>query len=177
MSTPFRFDHEFRAPSTDAVLAAYFEPRVVAEQDRQLEIQERTVLALVDDGTTIRRTSKIVPRRQLPAVLRPFLKDPLHYVETATWRRGTPEIEIDLRFPTLRNTPTVRAVYRVSRPTPGVIQRRYEGVVSVDMPLISSRIERGIAAEFERSMPVAAACTQAFLDGDLGIRRSVAVEA
>lgn len=177
MSTPFRFDHEFRAPSIDAVIAAYFDAGVVAEQDRRLEIQARTVLAFVDDAATIRRTSKIVPRRQLPAVLRPFQKEPLHYVETATWRKGTPEIEVDLRFPTLRNTPTVRAVYRLSRSAPGVIQRRYEGTVSVDLPLISSRIERGIAAEFERSMPVAAACTQAFLDGDLGIRRSVAVEA
>jgi hypothetical protein len=36
--------------------------------------------------------------------------------------------------------------------------------VSVDIALLSSRIERGIVAEFEGSLPVAAARTQASLD-------------
>jgi hypothetical protein len=164
MPTQFRFDHVFRAASPSDVFAAYFEPAVVGDQDRALEVIERQVLDLADDGATLRRVCKVVPRRQLPAVLRPFMSTPLHYLETATWRRAEGVIDIAIEFPTLRNKPTVRASYRLSRLSDGSIQRRYEGAVTVDIALLSSRIERGIVAEFERSMPITAACTQAFLD-------------
>lgn len=164
MPTQFCIDHVFRASSFAAVFAAYFNPEVLGDQDRALEVVERTVLEYVDDGTTLKRTSKVVPRRQLPALLRPFASAPLHFIESATWRRGDPTLEIEIKFPTLRKTPTVRASYRLSRLSDGSIQRRYEGAVTVDIALLSSRIERGIVAEFERSVPVAAACTQAFLD-------------
>jgi hypothetical protein len=164
MPTPFRFEHTFRASDPAAVLAAYFAPALVDDLDRALAVVERVVLELVDDGATVRRVSRITPQRQLPAVLRPFASAPLHYIETATWRRADQAIDIEIRFPTLRKTPTVRAVYRLSRLSDGSYQRSYEGAVSVDIALLSSRIERGIVAEFERSMPITAACTQAFLD-------------
>ena len=164
MPTQFRFDHVFRAASPSDVFAAYFEPAVVGDQDRALEVIERQILELADDGATLRRVCKVTPRRQLPAVLRPFMTTPLHYIETAIWRRAEGVIDIQIEFPTLRKTPTVRASYRLSRLSDGSIQRRYEGAVTVDIALLSSRIERGIVAEFERSMPITAACTQAFLD-------------
>jgi len=65
-------------------------------------------------------------------------------------------------------------VYRVERVAANKMRRRYEGTVSVDVALVSGRIERGIVAEFERSMPIAASCTQAWLDRD---DRSVAARA
>jgi hypothetical protein len=164
MPTQFCFNHVFRAHSPTDVFAAYFEPAVVDDQDRALEVIERTVLELRDNGSTLRRVSKVVPKRQLPAVLRPFVSAPLHYIETATWRRVDNVIDIEIEFPTLRKTPRVRASYRLSRLSDGSIERRYEGAVTVDIALLSSRIERGIVAEFERSMPITAACTQAYLD-------------
>jgi hypothetical protein len=162
--TQFRFEHVFRAPSPSTIFAAYFDPALVGDLDRALAVVERVVLERVDDGDTLRRVSKITPQRQLPAVLRPFASAPLHYLETAIWRRSQQIIEVETRFPTLRKTPTVRAVYRLSRLSDGSFQRSYEGAVTVDIALLSSRIERGIVAEFERSMTITAACTQAFLD-------------
>lgn len=166
MATQFHFEHTFRAPSIEAVFAAYFDPAQLLHQDQMLDIVERTVLELIDDGATLRRTCKVIPRRQLPAIVRPFVDGPLHYVETATWRKADREIDIQIWPSLLRKKPrpTVTALYRLSQLPDGAIRRSYQGTVSVDLALLSSRIERGIVAEFERSMPIAAVCTQAFLD-------------
>lgn len=166
MATQFCFEHVFRARSIASVFDAYFDPSHLLHQDNMLDIVGRTVLEQVDTGLTLRRSCKVVPRRQLPVIVRPFLHGPLHYLETATWRRADHEIDISI-WPSLlkRNpAPTITAVYRLSQLSDGSIHRRYAGTVSVDLALIASRIERGIVAEFERSIPLAAACTQAFLD-------------
>lgn len=166
MATQFCFEHVFRAPSIAAVFAAYFDPTQLSLQDQQLDIRERTVLELTDAGDTLRRTCRIVPNRQLPAIVRPFVAGPLHYTETATWRKADDEIDIEI-WPSLlkhRPRPTITAIYRLTQRPDGAIYRRYSGAVSVDLALLAGRIERGIVAEFERSLPLAAACTQAFLD-------------
>ena len=168
MATQFCFEHVFRAPSIAAVFEAYFNPTQLTLQDRQLDIIERETTERVDDGRTLRRTCKVIPHRQLPAIVRPFVDGPLHYIETATWRRADDEIDIAI-WPSLlrrsgRGKPSITALYRLVRRPDGAILRTYSGTVSVDVALISGRIERGIVAEFERSMPVAAACTQDYLD-------------
>jgi hypothetical protein len=162
--TPFCFDHVFRAASPGAVLDAYFDSAHQVEQDRRIDIVERTLVELVEDADVLRRTCRVVPRRQIPLFLRPFLPGRLHYVEMVRWRRRDDEIDIDIRPSILRGRASVQAVYRVVRVAPGAIRRRYEGTVSVDVALVSARIERGIVAEFERSMPIAASCTQDWLD-------------
>lgn len=160
--TPFCFEHVFSATTTAAVFAAYFDPKHQIEQDRALEIAEREVLELDDHGDELRRVSRIVPRRQLPALIRPLMSGPLHYLERAIWKRSTDEISIEMRPSLLRTK--ITATYQLQRLGPGSVHRRYTGDVSVDVALLASRIERNIVAEFERSMPIAAACTQAWLD-------------
>lgn len=160
----FSHEHVFRAPSTTTVFAAYFDACHVLELDRELDIVERVVLEREDMPDTLRRVCRVVPRRQLPALVRPFVKGQLHYMETAIWRKREDTIAIEIRPSLLGGRATVRATYRLSPISAGLIRRHYEGTVSVDVALIASRIECGIVKEFERSIPVAAACTQAFLD-------------
>lgn len=158
----FAHEHVFRASSTAAVLAAYFDPRHLIEQDRELDIADRVVLELADTPAALRRVCRVVPRRQLPALVRPLVGGPLHYVETASWRKCDDEIDVEIHL--LGGRATVTATYRLSPISAGLIRRHYAGSVTVDIALVSSRIEAGIVAEFERSIPRAAACTQAFLD-------------
>ena len=160
----FSHEHVFRAPSTAAVFAAYFDPRHAMDQDRELDIIERVVIEREETPECLRRVCRVVPRRQLPALVRPLVSGPLHYIETAIWRKREDEIEVEIRPSILSGRALITATYRLSPISAGQIRRRYEGSVSVDVALIASRIERGIVAEFERSMPLAAACTQAFLD-------------
>ncbi|MDQ3337653.1 MAG: DUF2505 domain-containing protein [Myxococcota bacterium] len=160
----FSFEHVFRAPSVAVVFAAYFDPKHAIEQDRELGIVEREILEWEDTPEQLRRVCRVVPKRQLPALVRPLVNGQLHYVETAIWRKREDRIECEIRPSILAGRATISATYRLSPVSPGLIRRSYEGSVSVDVRLISARIERGIVAEFERSMPLAAACTQAFLD-------------
>jgi len=162
--TPFCFEHVFRAPSVEAVFEAYFDAQHQKEQDRRLDIAERVVLELEDTAEELRRVTRVVPRRQLPIYLRPFVPGQLHYVEHLRWRRADHAIELEIRPSILKGRAVISAVYRLSQLSTDAIQRRYSGTVSVDVALIAAKIERGIVAEFERSMPIAAACTQEWLD-------------
>jgi hypothetical protein len=163
--TPFSFEHVFRAGSPAEVMRAFWDPAHQAAQDQALAIVERTVLELGDTAEQRRRVTRIVPRRQLPALVRPFVSGPLHYIETATWRPGTEEIDLQIVPSLLGGRAVIRATYHLAPAGNGLIRRTYAGSVSVDVALISSRIERGIAAELERSLPLAAAVTQGWLDG------------
>lgn len=160
----FCFEHVFRAPSTAAVFAAYFHEGHTAAQDLRLDIIERAILERTETDDELHRVSRVVPRRQLPAVIRPFVGEQLHYVERARWRKRDDEIELSIRPSLFGGRASITARYRLHRTGVDAIHRRYEGAVSVDVALFSSRIERGIVAELERSLPVAAACTQEWLD-------------
>ncbi|MBL9019594.1 MAG: DUF2505 domain-containing protein [Myxococcales bacterium] len=163
--TPFSFEHVFRAGSPAQVMAAFWDPSHQRAQDQALAIVERTVLELTETAEARVRVTRIVPQRQLPALVRPFVSGPLHYVETARWRPGTDVIELEILPSLLGGRAVIRATYRLEPAGTGLIRRTYAGSVSVDVALISSRIERGIRSELQRSLPLAAAVTQGWLDG------------
>lgn len=154
--TPFCLEHEFRAASIEAVLAAYFDDDHQVEQDRVLAIVEREVLERTDG----RRVCRVVPHRTWPTWLQPFVTRTVTYVESVT--RDGDELAIEIR-PSLPRV-VIAATYRLTQVGPQAIRRRYAGTVSVNIALIGSRLERGIVDELARSVPLAAACTQAWLD-------------
>jgi hypothetical protein len=160
----FEFEHVFRAPSTAALFAAYFDAGHQAEQDHQVAIRTREILSLDDDGEVLRRTCRVVPERQLPVVLRPFASGPLHYLETAVWTRRTDEIAIAIEPSILSGRARITGTYKLERIASDAIRRRYAGMVSVELALLGGRIERGLLAELARSLPVVASSTQDWLD-------------
>ena len=162
--TAFCFEHVFRAPSPDAVFAAYFDRDHQLEQDRACDILERVVLEETDTGGERRRVCRAVPRRQLPAFVKPLTSGPLHYVEHVTWKRREDVIDLSIRPSLLRGRVQILGTYRLEPVGPGEIRRVYAGDVSVDIAVLASRIERGIIAELAKTLPVAAACTQDWLD-------------
>ena len=164
MTTPFCFEHVFRAPSVDVVFAAYFDAEQQLEQDRAIAIAERDVIELADRGDELRRVCRVVPHRQLPALVRPLVPGQLHYIEHVTWKRAAGVMEMDIRPSLLRGRVQILGTYRLDRVGATEVQRTYEGHVSVDIAWLASRIERGIVAELEKTMPIAAASTQAWLD-------------
>ena len=164
MTTSFSFEHLFRAPDPQAILAVYFDPRHTALQDEKSNIVSREYLEVSDTGDAYRRVSKIVPNKQLPAMMRPFATGSLHYVEEQSWRRGTNEIHIVIRPSFLPGRAVIKAVYRLETAGQGLVRRTYAGTVSVEVSLLGGRIERGIIADMERSLVSSAAGTQSYLD-------------
>jgi hypothetical protein len=171
--TPFSLEHVFLGAGPQQLFAAYFDPTHQIEHDRALEIVEREVIEFADTGDEISRRCRVVPRRQLPAVLRAFSSGPLHYLEHAVGRRASFAVEIDVRL--LGDRGRVTGRYELAQIAPGSVRRRYSGTVSVDVALVAGRVERGIVAEFERSLARTSACTQKWLDQQT--QRSVAARA
>jgi hypothetical protein len=156
----FCSEHVFQAASTAIVFEAYFDPELQVVQDRAVEIDHREVLEYTDDGKVIRRVCRVTPRRQLPALLKPFSSGSLYYIETVTWNREDDRLSVEMRPSILKGRAIISGTYSLERIAPNAIRRRYAGEVSVDIALLAARIERHIAEELERSIPLAAACTQ-----------------
>jgi hypothetical protein len=89
------------------------------------------------------------------------------------WHRGTRELAIVIEPSLMKGRARIEATYRLEVTGPNTVQRRYSGQVSVDVAMLARRVEAGIVAEFSRSMPIAAACTQAWLDRQSVLPRSV----
>jgi len=164
MATEFCFEHVFRAPSAAQIFAAFFDDGHQLEQDRQLAIAQREVLETSDRGDVLYRKHKVTPERQLPALVKPFVSGPLHYIESQTWTRSADEIVWEIQPSLLSGRVRVHGSYTLASVGPAAIRRRYAGTVSVDVALLATRIERGIVQELVRSMPIAARCTQDWLD-------------
>ncbi len=162
--TPFRYEAEFRAPSTAAVFAAYFDPAHIADQDRRVDIARRDVLELDDGPTELRRVCKVVPKRQLPAVIRPFVPGELYFHERLVWHKQADRIDMTIEPSLLGGRTEIHSVYALSVVGPGRVRRVYEGHVTVGIRLIGGRVERAIVEDLERSLVIAAAATQDWLD-------------
>jgi hypothetical protein len=163
--TEFRFEHTFRAPSVATVLAAYFDPDHLATQDELAGLTERTVVESEDDGARLRTSWRVAAKQSLPLFVRPFVAGGrLRYVETMTWRRADDAIDLIIRPEVLGGRVQIAAEYKLAQAGEGQVLRRYAGTISVDVRLVSGKIERAIAEKMEQEMPTMAACTQGWLD-------------
>lgn len=162
--TPFRFEHDFRAPTVAAVFAAYFDPALGAEHDRRARVARREVLEVDDGAEVLRRVCRVAPERQLPSFLRPFVPGDLSFVEHVTWRKREDRIEQRIEPAILGGRTEILATYRVDEAAPGRMRRTFEGHVTVAVRLVGRRIERAIIDDLARSMQDAAGATQEWLD-------------
>jgi len=162
--TPFHFEYLFRARDLDSVFAVYFDPEVQAEQDRRIEVAKRETVEDVDGPEVRRRSARVYPRRQLPAVIRPLLKGDLSYDENIVWHKAAHRIEFDVRPRILDGKAQILATYQLHPAGPGQVRRTYDGKVTVDVRLLGGRIEKTIVEDLERSLGVTAGCTQEYLD-------------
>ena len=165
MGTPFSFENVFRAPSVADVLAAYFDPDHLAAQDALAQLVDREVTERVEDDATLRETWRVGSARSLPIFVRPFVSGGrLSYIETMTWRRADDAIDMIVLPQILNGRVRIEAEYKLVAAGEGQVKRRYAGTITVDIRLLSGRIEKGILSAFEKEMPVMTKCTQDWLD-------------
>ncbi|MGH7336862.1 MAG: DUF2505 domain-containing protein [Myxococcota bacterium] len=162
--TPFHFEHDFRAPSVAVLFSAYFDPGLIEEHDRLAEISHREVLELDDREDELHRVCKVVPQRQLPAVLRRFVAGDMSFVERILWKKREDRIEQRIEPAIFGGRVEISAIYRLAAHDGGVMRRTYDGQVSVRIHLLGGRIERTLIEEMDRSMQTMAATTQRWLD-------------
>lgn len=165
MGTPFSFDNVFRAPTVPDVLAAYFDPDHLATQDKVAELVDRVVVEDLQSETTRKTTWRVGSLRDLPFFVRPFVQGGrLSYLETMTWRKADDAIDLIVVPQILNGRVKIEAEYKLTKAGEGQVHRRYAGSVSVDIRLLSGKIEKGIMSAFEAGMPAMTKCTQDWLD-------------
>lgn len=165
MPTEFSYEHVFRAPSTVTILAAYFDPDHLATQDKLAELVDRTVTENHEDEAIRKTTWKVTAAKPLPVFVRPFVKGGrLAYFEAMTWRKKDDACDLTVTPDILNGRVSISATYRLAKIGDNQIRRTYAGKVTANITLLSGKIERGIVAEFEKSMAMMANCTQGWLD-------------
>jgi hypothetical protein len=164
MSTPFSFETVFRAPSAEVVLAAYFDPDHLASQDKVGGMMDRTVTEDTDSETHRKAAWHVRAVRQLPVFVRPLVEGGrLAYVETMTWRKRDNAIDLTIVPQILGGRVSIKAVYQLSDVGPDQVLRRYAGDITVDVRLVSGKIERYVLDEMTKGMPMMRDCTQTWL--------------
>ncbi len=165
MTTDFSYENVFRAPSTTTILSAYFDPDHLATQDKLAQLGDRTVVSDEDEGGIRKCTWRVTALKSLPLFVRPFVSGGrLSYLESMTWRRADDAVDLTVVPQILNGRVQIAALYQLSKVGENQILRRYKGSITVNITLLSGKIERGILAEFEKSMPVMTKCTQDWID-------------
>lgn len=165
MSTEFSYEHVFRAPSVETIIEAYFDADHLAYQDKLAELGDRVVTDSQDDGTTRKATWRVTSLKQLPVFVRPFVKGGrLAFLEAMSWKRGTGVVEATVAPDILNGRVQIVSRYELTKLGENQVKRRYSGTVTANITLLSGKIERGIVAEFDKSMALMAKCTQDWLD-------------
>jgi hypothetical protein len=164
MTTSFSFDSVYRATSPEVVLAAYFDPDHFAAQDKIAGLSDRSVVEEHEDAELRTTIWSVRSRTQLPLYARPFVEGGrLSFREKMTWRKRDNAIERTIQPQILGGRVQIDAVLQLSRAGDGEVLRRYQGGITVNVALVSGKLERAILAEMEKNMPKMTECTQQWL--------------
>jgi hypothetical protein len=165
MSTEFSYEHVFRAPTVETIIDAYFDADHLAYQDKLAELGDRVVTESHDDGVTRKATWRVTSLKSLPVFVRPFVKGgKLAFLETMSWKRGGGLVEATVTPDILNGRVHIVSRYELANVGENQIKRRYSGTVTAQITLLGGKIERGIVAEFDKSMALMTRCTQDWLD-------------
>lgn len=165
VSTPFSFEHVFRAPSVTALAHAYFDLEHSLVQDRAAELTDRVVVEETDTETERKVTWRVTSTRQLPVIARPFVSGgKLTFLESMTWNKTTNAITMSVVPQILGGRMQITGSYDLALVGEGKVRRVYQGTISAAIPLVGGKIERGILEAFTANMPVMTDCTQRWLE-------------
>jgi hypothetical protein len=81
-----------------------------------------------------------------------------------TWRRADDTVELVVAPEILGGRVSLTATYQLTKLGEHQVKRRYAGAITANLSLVGGKVERGILAEFEKSMAMMAQCTQTWLD-------------
>ena len=164
MTAPFSHETVFDASGKTAVLAAYFNEQHLAVQDKAAGLSDRMIVEAFEDEAVRKCTWSVRSTRALPVYVRPFVEGGrLAYRESMTWRKADDEIDETIVPQVLGGRVLIESLYQLGDVAPGKVRRRFAGTVTVNLSLLSGKIERAIVAEIEKGIPLMTECTRNWL--------------
>lgn len=144
------------------LFAALTSPEHQAAQDRANDVERRELIERFEDATRYRCESRIYPRRQLPALLKPLVKGGLELHEIVTWDKATDTLVYETTPSILGGRSKIQSRAQIIADGTGA-KRLYKGQVTVEVKLIGGKVERSVVEDMTRSLEVATRTTLAFL--------------
>jgi hypothetical protein len=162
VSTHFAFTHEFSATPEKFWRVFLHEPYNIELYDR-IGVKERTVLDRSEDAGTIRWSVRIVPKRDLPAIIKKVVGGDLGYTEHGTYHKGQDRLDVRIETTLMRDRTRIGGLYSVTPLGAGRLRRTFEGDVHVDVALVGRKVEAVVVDDMRRSYDVAAQVTAEWL--------------
>jgi hypothetical protein len=160
--THFVISHEFEA-DPERYWPMFFDDAYNAALYDRLKVKERKVIEWREDETTIYRSIRVLPERDLPGFMKKLLGGDLGYTEISTYKKGTNHIDTVVETTLLKDKIDMKILYDLIPLAPGRLQRKIEGDIKVSVPLVGGKIESVVINDMKRSYDVAAQLTGEWL--------------
>ncbi len=162
VSTHFAIRHEFTA-TPEAFWRVFLHEPYNVELYERIGIKERKVLDRSEDAETVKWAVRIMPRRDLPSVVKKVVGGDLGYTEISTYYKGKDVIDVRVEPTLMKDRTRIQGRYTVKTIGERRLLRTFEGDIAVDLPLVGRRIEAVVLDDMKRSYDVAAQVTAEWL--------------
>jgi hypothetical protein len=162
VSTHFAITHEFSATPEEFWKVFLHEPYNIELYDR-IGVKERKMIDRSEDAETVKWALRIVPKRDLPTVVKKIVGGDLGYTEISTYYKGKSYIDVRVEPTLMKERTKIKALYTVKVIGERRLSRTFEGDIAVDIPLVGRKVEAVVLDDVKRSYAVAAQVTAEWL--------------
>jgi uncharacterized protein DUF2505 len=160
--THFSITHDFEGEPAAFWKLFFHEPYNVDLYNR-IGVKERKVLQHDEDDEKIRFSLRIMPKRDLPGVIKKIVGGDLGYTEISTYWKQKSLIDVRIEPTLLKERTKLNATYTVKPIGPGRIRLTFEGDIHVDLPLVGRKVEATVLEDLKRTYDVVAQVTAEWL--------------
>jgi len=160
--THFTIVHEIDGTLEEFWKVFFHEPYNIELYDR-IGVKERERIQFEEDDQTIKFAIRVIPKRDLPALIKKIVGGDLGYTEISTYYKGKDEIDVRIEPTLMKDRTKIRARYKVVAIGPRKLRRSFEGDLHVDVPLVGRKVEATILEDVRRSYDIAAQVTNEWL--------------
>jgi hypothetical protein len=160
--THFKIVHEFNADPATYWKVFLDEPYNVELYNR-IGVKERTMLDRSEDAKTVKWSIRIVPKRDLPGVIKKIVGGDLGYTEISTLYKDENYIDVKVEPSLMKDKTKIRAKYTLTPIGEKRVRRTFEGDIDISLPLVGRKVEAVILEDMQRSYDIAAQVTSEWL--------------
>jgi hypothetical protein len=160
--THFKITHEF-ATDPETYWKVFLDEAYNVELYDRIGVKERTTLDRSEDEKTVKWKVRIMPKRDLPGVIKKVVGGDLGYTETSTLHKAENWIDVKIEPSLMKDRTKINARYTLTSIGDKRVRRTFEGDIHIDLPLVGKKVEAAILEDLQKSYDVAARVTTEWL--------------
>lgn len=160
--THFKITHEF-ATDPKTYWRVFLDEAYNVELYDRIGVKERTMLDRSEDEKTVKWSVRIMPRRDLPGVIKKIVGGDLGYTEHSVLHRDENWIDVRVEPSLMKERTKIKAKYTLTPVGENRVRRTFEGDIDIDLPFVGKKVEAAILEDMQKSYDVAAKVTTEWL--------------